>query len=100
MTITELTKKHGIYAEDENKNHAAVNIEFVNIYRQRRSTAEYIKICPDERRDQTAGRCISRIVSGAQCKTDICNLRVCGGISRHRSGINCIRILRFRKGGF
>ena len=32
MTITELTKKHGIYAEDENKNHSAVNIEFVNIY--------------------------------------------------------------------
>ena len=31
MTITELTKKHGIYAEDENKNHSAVNIESISM---------------------------------------------------------------------
>lgn len=81
MTITELTKKHGVHADCEIKHHSAVNIEFVNIYGDRdvtqlntsRSvlTNEGIKqleeafraLCPELESKPTSVTCVSVVAS-------------------------------------
>lgn len=81
MTITELTKRYGVYTECEIKHHSAVFVEFTNLYGDRdvtqlnasRSvlTNEGIKqledtfraLCPELEAKPTSVTCVSVVAS-------------------------------------